>query len=164
MPATCFIALIWALKQVAGTLRLDLAAYRELEAFAQLGTELDKSTQRQLDRGARMVELLKQPQYVPMEVIDQVVQIFAGTRGFLDDIPLNRVQDFAARLVEHFRGPASSLREQLASKQAFSDELEESFKEAIREFKGAWKAGTGTTEEVSSADAEPEPEPAGATA
>jgi len=157
-------AQIKAMKQVAGTLRLDLAAYRELEAFAQLGTELDKSTQRQLDRGARMVELLKQPQYVPMEVIDQVVQIFAGTRGFLDDIPLNRVQDFAARLVEHFRGPASSLRERLASKQAFSDELEESFKEAIREFKGAWKAGTGTTEEVSSADAEPEPEPAGATA
>ncbi len=80
-------AQIPAMKKVAGGLRLDLAAFRELEAFAQLGTELDKATQKQLDRGYRMVELLKQPQYRPMDVIDQVMSIFAGTQGYLDDVP-----------------------------------------------------------------------------
>ena len=83
-----------AMKKIAGSLRLDLAAYRELEAFAQLGTELDKATQTQLDRGARLVELLKQPQYKPMPVEQEVMVIYAGTKGFLDDVPLNRVQEF----------------------------------------------------------------------
>ncbi len=83
-------AQIPAMKKVAGGLRLDLAAFRELEAFAQLGTELDKATQRQLDRGYRMVELLKQPQYQPMNAIDQVMSLFAGTEGFLDDVPIAR--------------------------------------------------------------------------
>jgi F0F1-type ATP synthase alpha subunit len=80
-------AQVKAMKKIAGSLRLDLAAYRELEAFAQLGTELDKATQKQLDRGARMVELLKQPQYVPQHVVDQVISIYAGTKGLLDDVP-----------------------------------------------------------------------------
>ena len=84
-------AQIPAMKKVAGGLRLDLAAFRELEAFAQLGTELDKATQNQLDRGYRMVELLKQPQYQPMNVIDQVMSIFAGTQGYLDDVPVRSV-------------------------------------------------------------------------
>ena len=78
-----------AMKKIAGSLRLDLAAYRELEAFAQLGTELDVATQRQLDRGRRMVELLKQPQYTPFPFVKQVVGIFAGTRGFLDDLQVS---------------------------------------------------------------------------
>ncbi|HEX7010895.1 MAG TPA: F0F1 ATP synthase subunit alpha, partial [Phycisphaeraceae bacterium] len=133
-------AQIKAMKQIAGSLRLDLAAYRELEAFAQLGTELDKATQRQLDRGARMVELLKQPQYQPMDVIDQIVQIFAGTRGFLDDLPIRQVQPFADALVQYFQGPAKSLRDQLAQQQAFSPELEEQFRKAIGEFKSGWSA------------------------
>jgi F-type H+-transporting ATPase subunit alpha len=128
-------AQIKAMKQVAGSLRLDLAAYRELEAFAQLGTELDKTTQRQLDRGARMVELLKQPQYVPMDVVDQVIQIFAGTQGFLDDVPLTEVEPFSKELLEYFSGQAFSLRQELASKQAFSDELKAKFVQAIRDFK-----------------------------
>src|SRR5512145_3322016 len=81
-----------AMKKVAGTLRLDLAAFRELEAFAQLGTELDAATQRQLDRGARMVELLKQLQYSPMNVVDQVISIYAGTQGFFDPVPVDRVR------------------------------------------------------------------------
>src|SRR6202008_2595830 len=80
-----------AMKKVAGSLRLDLAAYRELEAFAQLGTELDKATQLQLDRGYRMVELLKQPQYQPMDVVDQVMSIYAGSEGYLDDVPVKEV-------------------------------------------------------------------------
>ena len=80
-------AQIPAMKKVAGGLRLDLAAFRELEAFAQLGTELDKATQLQLDRGYRMVEMLKQPQYQPMHVVDQVMSIYAGTEGYLDNVP-----------------------------------------------------------------------------
>src|SRR5437868_4645989 len=83
-----------AMKKIAGSLKLDLAAYRELEAFAQLGTELDKATQKQLDRGARLVELLKQPQYRPMSVEKEVIIVYAGTKGYLDDVPVNRVQEF----------------------------------------------------------------------
>src|SRR5438445_3332834 len=83
-----------AMKKIAGSLRLDLAAYRELEAFAQLGTELDKATQSQLDRGARLVELLKQPQYRPMPVEQEVMMIYAGTKGYVDDVPLNRIAEF----------------------------------------------------------------------
>ena len=133
-------AQVKAMKQVAGSLRLDLAAYRELEAFAQLGTELDKATQHQLDRGARMVELLKQPQYRPMDVIDQIIQIFAGTRGFLDDLPLDQVLSFAAALCSHFAGPAKALRDKLAEKNAFDDQMMEDFKAAIAEFKAGWSA------------------------
>ena len=87
------------MKKVAGGLRLDLAAFRELEAFAQLGTELDKATQLQLDRGYRMVELLKQPQYQPMNVVDQVMSIYAGTEGFLDDVPVKEVQRWEAEFL-----------------------------------------------------------------
>src|SRR5688572_14367628 len=82
-----------AMKKIAGSLRLDLAAYRELEAFAQLGTELDKATQAQLDRGARLVELLKQPQYRPMAMAQEVIVIYAGTKGFFDDVPVTRVAE-----------------------------------------------------------------------
>lgn len=139
-------AQIKAMKQVAGSLRLDLAAYRELEAFAQLGTELDKATQRQLDRGASMVELLKQPQYEPMDVIDQVIQIFAGTRGVLDGVPLDQVQSFSKMLLEYFSGQAVSLRDELASKQAFNDDLEKRFLEAMGEFKSKWSAGSAKPE------------------
>src|SRR5205085_2032926 len=90
-------------KKVAGGLRLDLAAFRELEAFAQLGTELDKQTQSQLDRGYRMVELLKQPQFKPMNVIDQVMVIFAGTKGYLDKIPRNQVASWEGQFLRFMR-------------------------------------------------------------
>ena len=93
-------AQIKAMKQVAGSLRIDLAAYRELEAFAQMGTELDKATQAQLARGARLVEALKQQQYAPMAVEEQVMILFAATRGFLDDIPVGRVREFEKRFLE----------------------------------------------------------------
>ncbi|MDP7574796.1 MAG: F0F1 ATP synthase subunit alpha, partial [Phycisphaerales bacterium] len=88
----------------------DLAAFRELEAFAQLGTELDAISQRQLDRGARMVELLKQGQYAPYDVIDQCISIFAGAKGFLDDVDLSRVHEFERGLLDYFQGPAKDLR------------------------------------------------------
>ncbi len=127
-------AQIKAMKQIAGSLRLDLAAFRELEAFAQLGTDLDKSTKRQLDRGASMVEMLKQPQYQPMDVVDQVIQIFAGTNGFLDGVALSDVPEFARQLIEYFAGSAVALREQLAKDGAFTDELRENFREAMKTF------------------------------
>jgi len=133
-------AQIKAMKQIAGSLRLDLAAYRELEAFAQLGTELDKATQRQLDRGARMVELLKQPQYVPMNVIDQIVSIFAGANGYLDDINIRHVDDFERGLLEHFHSNANAqaVWNELNDKRAFDDELKEKLKLTIKSFKDGW--------------------------
>lgn len=94
-------AQIKAMKKYAGSLRLDLAQFRELEAFAQMGTELDAATQRQLDRGMRLVELLKQGQYVPMNVADQVIMIYAGTQGHLDKLPVNKVKEFEIKLLEH---------------------------------------------------------------
>ena len=133
-------AQIKAMKQIAGSLRLDLAAYRELEAFAQLGTELDKATQHQLNRGARMVEVLKQPQFSPMDVVDQVIQIFAGSRGGLDGVPVSQVDDFVKKLLEYFSGPATAIREELASAGAFSDELEKNALQALSQFKSEWSA------------------------
>ncbi len=84
-------------------MRLDLAAFRELEAFAQLGTELDKATQQQLDRGYRMVELLKQPQYHPLHFADQVMSIYAGTEGYLDDVPVKEVPRFESEFLHSWR-------------------------------------------------------------
>ena len=96
------------MKQVAGTLRLDLAQYREMAAFSQFGSELDKATQRQLARGVRMVELLKQGQYKPMPVADQVLSIYAGVNGFLDDVPVDKV--LAVRSRPSALCPAASSR------------------------------------------------------
>ncbi|WP_432797794.1 F0F1 ATP synthase subunit alpha [Poriferisphaera sp. WC338] len=132
-------AQIKAMKQVAGSLRLDLAAFRELEAFAQLGTDLDKATQAQLDRGARMVELLKQPQYVPMDVIDQVLQIFAGSNGLLDDLALDQVEKFTSDMVEYFKTQASDVREELVAAQQVKG-LEDKIKKAMQNFKSGWSA------------------------
>jgi len=154
-------AQIKAMKQIAGSLRLDLAAYRALEAFAQLGTELDKATQRQLDRGARMVELLKQPQYVPVDVIDQVISIFAGARGFLDDIPLDQVAEFEKGLLNHFSGVAKSARDDLAEKRKIDDALEKRLKEGIAAYKEQWKSSRKQASKAAGKGA-PEGEPVGA--
>ena len=132
-------AQIKAMKEVAGSLRLDLAAFRELEAFAQLGTELDTATQRQLDRGMRMVELLKQGQYQPFDVIDQCLSIFAGSKGLLDDLPLPQVDAFEAGLLEHFRGAKSDLRSKLEEARSFKG-LEDDFLAAMKDFKATWNA------------------------
>src|SRR5207237_5732933 len=104
-------AQIKAMKDIAGSLKLDLAMFRELEAFAQLGTELDKVTQSQLDRGYRMVELLKQPQFKPMNVIDQVMVIYAGTKGYLDKVPLKQVAAWQDQFLQYKRGQRAELRE-----------------------------------------------------
>ena len=128
-------AQIKAMKQIAGSLRLDLAAYRELEAFAQLGTELDKATQAQLDKGARMVELLKQPQYVPMDVVDQVISIFAGAKDHLSDIEVDQVPAFEKALLEYMATTGKSVRDALAEKQALDDDVTEKLNAAIADFK-----------------------------
>ena len=124
-----------AMKKVAGTLRLDLAAFRDLEAFAQLGTELDPATQRQLDRGQRMVELLKQPQYRPYHVNEQVISIFAGTNGFLDDLPVNEVLKFEAALLQHVRNEHPEIINELDGKKDMPNDLAEKLRKVIRDFK-----------------------------
>jgi len=129
-----------AMKKISGSLRLDLAAFRELEAFAQLGTELDAATQRQLDRGQRMVELLKQPQYQPYNVNDQVVSIFAGTQGYLDDLPVTRVLAFEEGLLRHVRDEFSEILEDLDARGEFSDENREKLVKVIKDFKAQFFA------------------------
>src|SRR5881392_3410176 len=124
-----------AMKKIAGSLRLDLASYRELEAFAQLGTELDKATQSQLDRGARLVELLKQPQYKPMPIEQEVIIIYAGTQGYLDDVPLNRIFEFQTKLLAYIDASASDLRRSLAEKKELTPEFEAKLKQTLAEFK-----------------------------
>lgn len=126
-------------KQVAGGLRLALAAYRELEAFAQLGTDLDAATQSRLDRGARMVELLKQPQFQPLDVVDEIVVIFAGNAGYLDSVPLNQVQAFERALLAFVAEQKNSLRQEIVTKKELTDSLKASLRSAIEEFKASWK-------------------------
>ncbi len=128
-------AQIPAMKKVAGGLRLDLAAFRELEAFAQLGTELDKATQKQLDRGYRMVELLKQPQYKPMSAIDQVMSIYAGTQGHLDDVPRTDVSRWEAQFLNFVKERKPGLREALEREKKLTDKIEADLAKAIAEFK-----------------------------
>ncbi len=129
-----------AMKKVAGSLRLDLAAYRELEAFAQLGTELDKRTQAQLDRGARLVELLKQPQFRPMSFEQQVMVIYAGTKGYLDDVPVDQVTRFQDEFLRYVDTTVPGLRQTLAEKKDLTDEIENQLKQALDGFKArAWK-------------------------
>jgi F-type H+-transporting ATPase subunit alpha len=128
-------AQIPAMKKVAGGLRLDLAAFRELEAFAQLGTELDKATQRQLDRGYRMVELLKQPQYQPMNAIDQVMSLFAGTEGYLDDVPVRSVPKWESDFLAFIRDRKPQVRAALEREKKMTDQIQADLRAAITEFK-----------------------------
>jgi F-type H+-transporting ATPase subunit alpha len=142
-----------AMKKVAGRLRLDLAQYRELEAFAQFGSELDKASQEQLARGERMVEILKQDQYVPMSVEDQILIIFAGTRGTLDDFPVDEIKKFEKGLLEHVHTHHGHVISELAEKKDISDDLEKDIAQIIKDFKdsfqnaGAAKKAEGQKEE-----------------
>jgi F-type H+-transporting ATPase subunit alpha len=128
-------AQIPAMKKVAGGLRLDLAAFRELEAFAQLGTELDKATQKQLDRGYRMVELLKQPQYRPMQAIDQVMSIYAGTQGHLDEVPRADVARWETAFLDFIRERKPQIRAALEKEQKLTPQIEADLQKTIAEFK-----------------------------
>ena len=128
-------AQIKTMKQVAGTLRLDLAQYREMAAFAQFGSDLDKATQAQLARGERMVELLKQEQYKPLPVADQVISIFSGVNGFLDNVPVNKIKEFEQELLEYVKAKHSQTRDDVKSKKKIDDEFGGQLKQIITEFK-----------------------------
>ena len=131
-----------AMKKVSGGLRLQLAAFRALEAFAQLGTDLDPATQAELDRGYRMVELLKQPQYQPLSVAEQVISIYAGTNGHLDDVAVKEVQRFEKELLQYVHDKHSSLISDLTATPALSDEIAERIVAAVKEFKTVYKPAT----------------------
>jgi F-type H+-transporting ATPase subunit alpha len=133
-------AQIKAMKQVAGPLRLALAQYRELEAFAQFGSELDAATQRQLARGARMVEILKQPQYQPVPVEEQVAIIYAGTNGYLDDVEVKHCRKWEADFLEYLRSRHPDVLEEIRTRKALSDDLTARLKGAITTFKPLFKA------------------------
>ncbi len=133
-------AQIKAMKQVAGTMRLDLAQYRELAAFAQFGSDLDKATLAKLNRGARLVELLKQPQYEPMVDYEQVVSMYAATKGFMDDVPVDKIRPFESAFMEFMRASKSALLDEIKTKKALDASIEEKLQAAITEFKKDFKA------------------------
>jgi F-type H+-transporting ATPase subunit alpha len=133
-------AQIKAMKQVAGTLRLSLAQYRELEAFAQFGSDLDKATQAQLNRGRRLVEILKQDQFAPLSVEKQVLIIYAGTNGYLDDLEVSQCRDFEREMYRYFDAGHPDLLAALAAKDGMTDALKRSIGAALSEFKEQFKA------------------------
>ncbi len=133
-------AQIKAMKKVAGSLKLDLAQYRELEAFAKFGSDLDKATQRTLSRGARLVELLKQGQYTPMPVEKQVISIFVGTTGMLDDIPVPEIKRFEKELHEYIEVNASQIYESIKKEKQLNDKTVDDIKKAATELLNVFKA------------------------
>ena len=133
-------AQVKAMKQVAGTLKLDLAQFRELAAFAQFGSDLDKSTQAQLDRGVRLVELLKQPQYQPMSLGHEIVVLFAGTRGFIDKIDVDKVQIYEKQLLSFVESKHPDILKEIEDKKIISPELEKKMKDALTAFDSVFVA------------------------
>jgi len=129
-----------AMKQVAGTLRLELAQYRELAAFAQFGSDLDKATKARLDRGARLVELLKQPQYQPMPMEEQVASIYAATRGLMDEIPVNKIRDFEDAYLSYLRDAKREVLDAVKEKKALDADIEEGLKAAAVTTKQSFSA------------------------
>lgn len=132
-------AQIKAMKQVAGQMRLDLAQYRELVTFAQFGTELDKASQAQLDRGERLTEILKQGQYVPISVEKQVLVIYAGNRGFLDDFTIDQIENYEKNLYEYFEREHPELLKEIAEKKEISPELDETINKVMKTFNQEFK-------------------------
>ena len=155
------------MKQVAGTLRIDLAQFRELQAFAQFGSDLDKATQAQLARGQRLVEILKQPQYQPMNVENQVLVIWAASNGYADDIAVEDVRNFEAELLKFVENSHPGLLQSIREKKTLTDEIISDLKQVLADFKDMWaeKASASLAESssaVKSADAGLQPAPAGA--
>jgi len=134
-------AQVKAMKQVAGTLKLELAQYREMAAFAQFGSDLDKATQAQLERGVRLVEILKQPQYKPMSLGEEVVVLFAGTRGFLDKYPVDKLKSYEPQILDYVKGKYPEIMKEIDEKQIISPELEKKMKEVLSEFDNIFVSG-----------------------
>ncbi|HLL13601.1 MAG TPA: hypothetical protein VK388_00855, partial [Pyrinomonadaceae bacterium] len=137
-------AQIKAMKAVAGTLRLDLAQFRELAAFAQFGSDLDKATQAQLARGQRLTEILKQPQYQPIDVEKQVLIIWAASNGFLDDVPVDQARRFEAELVRFMENAQPGLLQRIREKKALTDDIKADLKQALADFKDNWNLNDST--------------------
>src|SRR5213082_2562418 len=129
-------AQIKAMRQVAGSLKLELAQYRELAAFAQFGSDLDKATQAQLNRGQRLVEILKQPQFQPLNFGKQIAIIFAGTNGYIDDLPIDQVRDFESELYKYMETRHPQLFPAVAEKKQLDDQLKGALDAAVKEFAG----------------------------
>jgi F-type H+-transporting ATPase subunit alpha len=123
------------MKQVSGQLKLDLAQYNELKAFAQFASDLDRRTRATLERGQRMTELLKQPANSPVPFAQQVIAIYAGTRGYLDDVPVEKVGEFERGLLRFLASEHPEIEKDIAEKQALSDETDKALSAAIEEFK-----------------------------
>ncbi|MFM9050356.1 MAG: F0F1 ATP synthase subunit alpha [Actinomycetota bacterium] len=138
-------AQIKAMKEVAGSLRLDLSQYRELEAFAAFASDLDEVSKAQLERGARLVELLKQPQYTPMPVEDQVVAIWLGTRGHLDSVPVADVSRFEAEFIEHVKASRSAILTEIRDTQKLSEETEKQLVDVVNDFKKGFATSDGSS-------------------
>jgi F-type H+-transporting ATPase subunit alpha len=139
-------AQIKAMKQVAGTLRLDLAQFRELQAFAQFGSDLDKATQAQLARGQRLTEILKQPQYQPMDVEKQVLVIWAATNGYTDDIAIEEIRRFETGLLKFVENSHPGLLADLAEKKSLTDEIKAGLKQVLEDFKDNWSKESSETD------------------
>jgi F-type H+-transporting ATPase subunit alpha len=137
-------AQIKAMKAVAGTLRLDLAQFRELAAFAQFGSDLDKATQSQLARGQRLTEILKQPQYQPIDVEKQVLIIWAASNGFLDDVPVDQARRFESELVRFMENAQAGLLQRIREKKALTDDIKADLKQALTDFKDNWNLNDST--------------------
>jgi len=138
-------AQIKAMKEVAGSLRLDLSQYRELEAFAAFASDLDETSKAQLERGARLVELLKQPQYSPMAVEDQVVAIFLGTKGHLDSVPVADVGRFESEFIEHLKAAQSGILSEIRDTQKLSEDNDVKLVEAVADFKRGFATTDGSS-------------------
>jgi F-type H+-transporting ATPase subunit alpha len=129
-----------AMKQVAGRLRLDMAAYRELAAFALMSSDLDKTTQQQLGRGQRMQEILKQPQYSPMSLPDQVIAIFAGTNGFADQVPVEKMGMWQTDMLKYAESSHPEIGKEITEKMLITDENRQRLLKALETFRNTWKA------------------------
>src|SRR6202034_87663 len=133
-----FSAAIKAVKQVGSTLKLDLAQYRELAAFAQFGSDLDPLTQKQLNRGQRLTELLKQPQFQPLTWQQQAIVLFAGTQGYLDDLKLTDIRAFEDGLYKYFTSAQTGFLDELTKKRSFDDDLRNKLHAALKEYKAGF--------------------------
>jgi F-type H+-transporting ATPase subunit alpha len=147
-------AQIKAMKEVAGSLRLDLSQYRELEAFAAFASDLDPTSKAQLERGARLVELLKQPQYSPLSVEEQVVAIFLGTKGHLDSVPVEDVKRFEAEFLEHVKASHDDILKNIRESKKLPEEAEEKLVEVVNDFKKGFAATDGSSVVDNEAEAE----------
>jgi len=129
-----------AMKQVAGRLRLDMASFREVAAFAQFGSDLDKATQAQLARGQRLQEILKQPQYRPVDLAEQVVLLFAGTNGFADEVPVGKMAEWEAAVLRNMQASHPEILQDIAGRKQITPETEADLRKALEAFHIGWQA------------------------